>query len=89
MVTVGADDSLCDRQHLMSNSFHSPSDGVYSSLRETLAVVSSGSVLPARECGGVPCQGPCRVAIDSSRREPSPWGSACEKRFGTLDSGEK
>ena len=72
MVTVGADDSLCDRHPLTSNSFHSPSDGVYSSMRETLAVVPSGSDLPARECGGVPCQGPRRKAIDSSRREPSP-----------------
>ena len=87
-VTLGADGSLCDHQHLTSNSFHSPSDGVYSSVIKTLAVVPSGIVLPARECGGVPCHGPRRRAIDSSRREPSPWGSACEKRFGTLDSGK-
>ena len=53
MVTVGADDSLCDRQPLTSNSFHSPSDGVYSSLIKTLAVVSSGSFLASarvRQC---------------------------------------
>ena len=68
-VTVGADGSSCDQHNLTSNSFHSPSDGAYSSVRKTLAAESSGRCLPR---GGDPCKGPCQMAIDSSQREPSP-----------------
>ena len=74
-VTLGADGSLCDHPGLTSNSFHCPSDGVTTQCDKDFG----GGVqreMPAstRECegGGAPCHDPRLMAIDSSRREPSP-----------------